>query len=280
MNFKMLMLWTSLLGCPMSHGQTATQTIKNYIIYYDDQLPATEFFGYDLVVFDALKHPPLKPLKEKNIPLLGYLNAGEINQHRFYFEQMHALGILGEENPNWPGSFYVDVRDPRWLKFIIEERIPAILQKGFDGIFIDTLDNPPHLEREWPDQYKGSTQAAAHLIQAIRLHFPQIKIMLNRAYEILPDVASLIDYHLAEALFSSYDFETESYLTQNEEFTQQHLQLLEQVQARHPHLQRFALDYANVSDLERIKSFYRQQKEHQFVPLVSTIQLDCRVEEP
>src|SRR3990172_5248627 len=45
----------------------------------------------------------------------------------------------------------------------------------------------------------------------IRLHYPTIKIMMNRAYEILPEVEQSIDMELGESVFADYDAKAKTY---------------------------------------------------------------------
>ena len=46
------------------------------------------------------------------------------------------------------------------------------------------------------------TPAAAKLVRMIRQNYPQIKIMVNRAYDILPEIGGQIDYVLGESVYA------------------------------------------------------------------------------
>lgn len=151
-----------------------------WAVYYADTAPPAAFQPYRLLVLDSRTHPPLQPLADRGKTLLGYLSVGEVETHRPWFGRVKGWGILDQENPNWPGSFYVDVRDRRWVKLVVEELVPAILREGFHGVFLDTLDNPPHLERTDPKRWRGMTDAAAALVRAIRRNWPDIGLMQNR----------------------------------------------------------------------------------------------------
>ena len=150
-------------------------------------------------------------LADRGKTLLGYLSLGEVEQYRPYFSDVESEGILLGENEDWEGSFFVDVRDPRWTSRVIEQLVPEILRRGFAGVFLDTLDNAGHLERLNPARNRGMTIAAARLVRTIRFHYPTIRIMMNRGYEILPEVESHIDMVLGESVFADYDFQSKTY---------------------------------------------------------------------
>lgn len=250
----------------------------NWAVYYHDDLDPQSCEGYHLLVLDSKYHPPLQPLKEKDRILLGYISLGEVESHRKHYSQVQHL--LGQENPHWPGSYYVDVRNPEWSKLVIEELIPEILLKGFDGIFMDTLDNPIYQEEEHPETFKGMTQAAAHLIQTIRMHYPKIKIMMNRAYALLPQVGKEIDMVLGECVYADYNFETKTYQKVEKDQYQQQVQWLKEAKKTFPQLKIYTLDYWSPQDKKGLKEIYQVQKEHGFLPYVATIELDTLIPEP
>ena len=263
-----------------SFSTYAAEPRAPWAVYYSDALPYEAFEAYDLLVLDSDHHPPLSPLTQQGKLLLGYISLGEAEQERHYFEHVKAEGILLQENTYWKGSYFVDVRDPRWTKRILEDLIPAILHKGFDGIFLDTLDNPAELERQDPKKYKGMTKAAERLVHAIRRHYPTIPIMMNRGYEILPKVARHITMVMAESLYTDYNFEKKTYDYAPEEFYTQQRDMLKEMQDLYPELQIYALDYWNPEDTETIKKIYATQRKNGFAPYVATIELNKLVPEP
>ncbi len=53
--------------------------------------------------------------------------------------------------------------------------------------------------------------AAIDLVNAIHQQFPHQRIMLNRAYDIVPEVGNSIGYLLAETLYTFYHFDKNEY---------------------------------------------------------------------
>ncbi len=257
-----------------------TQKIENFIIYYSDKAAESKFNEYSLVVFDSEYHPTFKALKEDGITVLGYISLGEIEKSRWYYKLFSCGDFILQENPNWPGSYFIDIRNKKWIKIVIEELIPWILQKKFDGIFIDTLDNAIYLESIDPVRYKGMKQAAVHLVKAIRLNYPQIKIMLNRAYNLLPKLENCIDFELGEGICTEYDFKTKKYYYIPEEEYMHQVDLLHKAMKQDPKLKVFSLDYWNPKEPNTIKKIYQTEYKNNFIPYVSDIILNKIIPEP
>ncbi len=253
---------------------------KPWAVYYSDKEPVEAFQEYDLLVFDSHHHPRLGSLLDRGKTVLGYISLGEVEERRAFFPEVRRQGILLGENPNWPGSHYVDVRDARWTSRVIEQIIPEILRQGFDGLFMDTLDDPPHLERTRPRRFFGMTEAASVLVRTIRRHYPEIQIMMNRGYELLPGVESHIDMLLAESLYADYDFQKKVYRRVPDDLYQSQLQILNSARERKPGLRILSLDYWSPGDRKEIARIYQLQRRNGFEPYVGTVELDLLVREP
>src|SRR5579872_4599043 len=177
-------------------------SVERWVVYYANALPPNAFKPFDVIVFDSDSHPPLAALKEQHKLLLGYISLGEAEDYRDYYKDIESQHLLLEANPAWKGHRIIDVRKPEWTAYAINVLVPKVLAQGFDGIMIDTMDSVTHLEDEDPKQYAGMKQAAAQLIKAIRAHYPYIKIMVNRGFDLLPYVGEDIDMVMAESTYS------------------------------------------------------------------------------
>ncbi len=253
---------------------------ERWLAYYSDKATPAEFQDYDLLVLDSDHRPALAPLAERGKILLGYLSLGEAEQYRYHFSALQKQGLLVAENPNWEGSYFLDIRHPVWIERVIYELVPSLLHQGFDGVFLDTLDSPLHLEREDPERYRGMSEAAIRLVRTIRNQFPHIRIMLNRAYEILPQVAGDIDIVLGESVYADYDFASKSYQRVPQHLYQLQLSYLKEAQRINPRLKVFTLDYWKPDDKAGIAEIYRIQRANGFVPYVATVALDRIISEP
>jgi len=263
----------------LSISAVAQPTLR-WVCYYSNKAPIPAFDAFDLLILDSETHPELLALSSRGKKLIGYLSVGEAESHRAYFGSVKAEGILLQENPHWKGSFFVDVRDPRWTKRIIEQLIPDILRRGFSGVFLDTVDNAPYLESSDPVRYKGMAASMSNLIKTIRRHFPHIEIIVNRGFEILPQVSSDINMVLGESVFADYDFAAKKYRLVPKAEYQAYVRTLKDARKQNPRLTVLTLDYWDPADKKGVARIYREQRANGFAPYVATLALDQIVPEP
>jgi len=158
--------------------------------------------------------------------------------------------------------------------------VPGILEQGFQGLFLDTLDDPSELERRSPAAYRGMSAAAVALVKALRQAFPSIKIMMNRGYDILPEVTGVIDMELGESVYATYDFSRKAYHLAPAKDYQQQVRALKQAKKLNPALGIYSLDYWDPTDRIGIRRIYREERANGFEPYVSTIELNQVIKEP
>ncbi len=270
----------AMLPTKKVQAQSQSGKARHWAVYYDSDLTAPAFDGLDLVVLDQTNHPPLDGFRERGIQTFGYVSLGEINQHRPYFKYIEDLGALLDPNPFWPDARMIDIRRQEWTALLIEDVIPAILHRGFDGLFFDTLDNAGELERQEPEKNAGMVAAARQLVRAIRRHFPDTPLIMNRGYELLPEIGPHIDFVLGESVYTDYNFDTKTYSKVDAALYQQQVDILRQAREVSPHLTILTLDYWPPDDLRGLRDIYQAQRDNGFVPYVATIELNRFVPEP
>ena len=276
----MVVGWLWLISLP-ALAAGSEERYRPWALSYAADTPLDALAPYNLLVLDADSHPPLEPLISRGKQLLGYLSLGEAGDIRAYTPLLERFGILLGENPNWKGSRYIDIRDPRWTALVVEELIPGLLRQGFRGVFLDTLDSPLYLEEQAdPARFKGMHAAAARLVRTIRRHYPDILIMVNRAFPLLPEIGDQIDMLLAESLRSGYDFATKTYRMQSERDYTDILGQIRAARARRPALAVMTLDYWQPEDAATIRSLYALERANGFLPYVAAISLDAVHPEP
>jgi len=201
---------------------------------------------------------------------LGYLSLTEVHSGRPYFAELAAEGLLAGANANWPDARFIDLRHERWRWRVVNDLIPGILQKGFDGVFLDTLDSAEFLQRQDPSHYGGMVEGAAHLVRAIRAAFPDILIMINRGFAVLPRITGHFDMVLGESVRTTFNAGTTHYSFVSESDYEWQRQQLWAARRRDPNLQLFSLDYWDPDDKENIAKIYTEERANGFIPYVAT----------
>ncbi|MEZ5398555.1 MAG: endo alpha-1,4 polygalactosaminidase [Bryobacteraceae bacterium] len=239
-----------------------------------------ELAPFGLLVLDDRHHPPITPLRASGKLLLGYLSIGEAEKTRPYFDALRRDGVLVEENPDWKGAWRLDMRDRKWRWRVVHQLVPSLQRMGFDGVFLDTADVAAHLESRDPVRFAGMKKAAVELVREIRARHPRIRIMLNRGFDLLPDLTGEIDFVLAESTRARYDFAAKVYRRAPDEEYARSAALLREAVAKAPSLSVYTLDYWDPADSAGVAAIYREQRANGFAPYVSTILLDRIVPEP
>ena len=219
-------------------------------------------------------------MQKRGKTVLAYVSLGQAEEHRHYFAKARNQGVLLHEDPRWPGARFVDVRNFRWTDLLLNERIPGIVAEGFDGLFLDTLDAAMGLETLDPIEYGGMTAACAYLVRRIREQYPQLRIMLNRSYELLPIVDEYIDMVLGESIFSEYDFVRRQYVRKSDTEYAREAKILLDAKQRRPKLLVMTLDYWDPQDKPFIAAIYKLQRSRGFHPYVATVKLNQLIAEP
>lgn len=258
----------------------AAKEAPPWVVYYGTNASLSAFKPYDPVVLESFAYADIQPLLKEGKEVFGYISLGEVESFRPWFDAVKKEGLLIEENPNWPGSYYVDVRSPLWGKRLVNEIIPRILKQGYTGLMLDTLDNAIALERRDPVKYKGMTKGAIQLIHLLHIHFPDTALFLNRAYALLPEIGGFLYGVLGESLYTDYDFETEEYKLNPPELYQKQVKLLQAAKKRYPSLILFSLDYWYPDQIDEIEKIYVVEEKNGFRPYVSTIELNRIIPRP
>jgi uncharacterized protein (TIGR01370 family) len=209
--------------------------------------------------------------------LCGYLSLGEIRTADPFFAALDSA-ILLEENPAWPRTRRIDIRHRSWTDLVLNEMIPSIAAQGFTGLLLDTLDTPPYLERQDPDGNRGMRQAAVDLVSAIRRTYPDIILIMNRGYDLLPDVADRLDGIVVESLLTTTDPSGYKWNEQSEVALQ--LSLLSPALARRDRLPILSLDYWAPEDIATIRQIYLRERLLGHHPYVATRLLDQIIPQP
>ena len=100
-------------------------------------------------------------------------------------------------NGDW-GSYYTDPGNPAWQRIVLNE-VQRLVDKGADGIFMDTVDSV--------DRFPETFNDMCDLILTIREEFPDIKMVLNRGFTVVPTVYEALDGVMFELFSTAYDLD-------------------------------------------------------------------------
>ena len=257
---------------------TAERRIK-WLAFYGQTADENVLASYDVVVLDPAFGGSVATVAKAGARVCAYLSLGEIRSTDPIYAFVDRAALVGE-NPAWPGTFRVDVRHRSWQTLILDHAISEIHHsKHFAGLLLDTLDTPPYLEQRDPLTYRGMGQAAADLVWSIRKRYPNLLILVNRGYALLPGLAEIIDGVVAESMLTVYAADGNNAYKWNEA-SDVSLQISLLAPTRDRRVPVLSLDYWDPQDAETIKRIYARQRRMGFHPYVATQMLDQVVPEP
>ncbi|MGN8226449.1 endo alpha-1,4 polygalactosaminidase [Gracilimonas sp. BCB1] len=162
--------------------------------------------NYEMVIIepDFYSKEEMDALRATGTKIIAYVTLGEVDTNRWYYPRLAEIGFLGK-NENW-NSFFVNLESAEARRVILMDVLPAITEKGVDGLFLDTVDAvAPTTERAYLQPYM------VQLIEGIRQRYPGFTIIQNAGAFLLEKTGDDVDAFLTEALASDYDFEHKRY---------------------------------------------------------------------
>ncbi|KJJ83726.1 secreted protein [Candidatus Omnitrophus magneticus] len=263
---------------PDSVNRVNLTRVENWFILlnYDvEKFPFMEekFNKYDMAVLDPDVCPDFKNYTDKKI-FIAYVSFGEAESYRPYWGKIKDKEWVLRENPDWKENYYIDPRSYEWEKIIINEIIPDILKKGFNGIMLDTIDTAGMLESENIQKFYGAKRAMIDLVRAVRLKYPDLIMLSNNGFEILEDIAPFIDGLIVEDINMMPDFKNGGYKKVESSEREYKISVLRGLMDRFK-LNVFAIDYAPCNSRQIIKDCVTKCRKLGFNPYVAEKDLNA-----
>jgi len=128
---------------PVDASQLANVERWWIVIGSSPMLDAIDWHHYasnaQMVVLSGDPRIPIDELPRATIRL-AYVSVGEADPRRPYWPEVRDQPFLVEPNPEWPDNVRVDIRSTRWQELLMCEEIARLMQRGFDGLMLDTID--------------------------------------------------------------------------------------------------------------------------------------------
>jgi polysaccharide biosynthesis protein PelA len=208
-----------------------------YICHYG-RPPLAQLAGVDWALLEAghWSAEEMGWLRRQGTRPLAYLSLSE-ERCTAEARPWHLRDGHGERltNPLW-GTWLVDVGSAVWQSYLLTSVIPALRERGFTGLLLDGLDQP------------AQQPALRSLIQTIYQQYPDLVLVVNRGFGLLPALHPCLGGVLFESFTTFYDKGHGRYAIWSAEGVfwtawQAHL-----LRTRYPQLPVLALDYADPAD--------------------------------
>lgn len=247
------------LFCSFTRGDTA--------FFYGSQVPVSELSIYDNIVVlpeHINTHQERRLFKIKARPI-AYLSLGEVASNAQYADKI-PRSLFQQYNEQWQ-SHVIDISQPAWHQYLLNSHIPELIKQGYQGLFLDTLDSYTLLSQD-PESLKVYRQSLESLIGSIRKQYPNIYIIANRGFELMPVIAKHINEVVAESLFSAYRADNNSYHATRSSDQQWLINQLKQVKRQYE-LPITVIDYLPETQFSEASQLAKQIQEIGFTPWIT-----------
>ena len=268
-----------LLQQELAGRAAQARTSVKWVAMYGPVADERALSSYDIVVLDPGFRGSVSSVREKGARVCAYLSLAEIRMTDPLYKEVSPKALL-EANSAWPDTLRVDVRNAGWKQLVPDHALPRIVELGFDGVFLDTLDTPIYLEQMQPKNNKGMCDAGIDLVLAIRSRYPSLFLMLNRGYSSLPRLIMFIDCLVMESLLTVLDEQTGKWRWSPIADVVRQVATLAPLVQRRPEMPLLSLDYWNMTDDPTVREIYRRERTLSHSPYVANRLLDQIFPEP
>ncbi len=173
-------------------------------LYYGAEPPWDELAAFDWVVLEPDHGHALRvhSARANHTQFLAYLSVGEVGPKKPYATRLPPAWLVGR-NAEW-GSRVIDQSQPDWPAWLVQEVARPLWDQGYRGFFLDTMDSFNLVAKT--DAERAAQQAGlVRVVRALREAFPQAVLISNRGFEILDQVAPLLNMVAAESLYHRWN---------------------------------------------------------------------------
>ena len=250
----------------------AEKSPTSIAFYYGANPPLADLQAFDIAVVepDFVPDPKIhaRAIENGTHNLFAYVSLGEVQPSRPYYRGLPE-GSVRNDNAAW-GSKVIDQTAPGWRDYFIERIFAPLWAQGWRGFFLDTLDSY-QLFAHTDAERRLQTSAMIQIIRAIKLRYPDARLMLNRGFELLPEIAPLTYAIAAESLYQGFDAGRQTYQSVPQADRDWLLAQLRTAQEQY-HLPVISIEYVapNRPDTREVaRATARQVQTHGFIPWVA-----------
>ena len=228
----------------------ATGINKNTVLVCYGKLGAETIKGYEYVILEA-KHynvKEVKIIKAQNEKVFAYMSLGEVNGNAAHFKDLksHTLG----KNEIW-NSYYLNLKSEKTVT-VLMEIIKNTLSKGYDGMFLDNIDNYTIYGPQ-----KDQRKELVTLLRNIKETYPKSQFIQNAGLDLISETSLYVDGIAIESVASLYNFKDKKYNLRDEKQFNETLTRLKTINSTYK-IPIILIEYADTKKLndkiiERIK---------------------------
>jgi len=170
-----------------------------FSIQFSGEIDPADLTG-DVVDLDLFETEPalVQALQAQGKMVMCYLSAGSWEDWRPDAD-LYPQSLIGKNYEGWPGEKWLDIRQIETLAPILESRLDLCLEKGFDGVETDNMDN---YQNDTGFDIQPEDQLAFNRWIAKQAHNRGLSIGLKNDPDQVKDLVNDFDWALVEDCFA------------------------------------------------------------------------------
>lgn len=250
----------------------ATMTVQanpsSAAFYYGPDIPWGELSAFDIAVVEPAQST--SPPADRVAQFYAYASIGEVLPSRDYAAGVRPEWVLGE-NPDW-GTRVLDLSNPALRDYLLDSLLGPLHEQGYRGFFLDTLDSY-QLAATTDAERNVQRRGLETLIKQAAERFPGMRLVLNRGFELLPEIHQYVDAVAAESLFQRWLPAEDRYQAVPENDRQWLLDRFQEVRDDYG-IPTIAIDYAPPGARDQARELADKIQAEGVIPWVSNPALD------
>ena len=237
-------------------------------LYYGQSIPLKEFRVFDIVVVEPDHGHEPKRHARADSQLFAYVSVAEVQASRTYFKDIPPAWQMAR-NGDW-NSIVIDQTPEAWPAFFADRVVGPLWEKGYRGFFLDTLDSY-RLAKQFDEA--AQQRGLIRVIETLHARYPGIKLILNRGFEIVPQVRDKVFMVAAESLYQGWNAGSKRYEPVKPADRDWLLGQLKTIRERDG-IPVLAIDYVAPHDRKLTRETARKIRELGFIPWVTDAKLE------
>ncbi|WP_313807779.1 endo alpha-1,4 polygalactosaminidase [Flavobacterium sp.] len=231
------LLFPSLFGIESS----GANVVQSDVFFCYGKLNPLDVKGYSYVVLESKNYaiPDVKKFKKLNGKVLAYISLGEVNSQAKYYNKLKD-SVLGK-NENWD-SYYLNLKRNE-TKETLFSIIDEILADGYDGLFLDNIDNFCTFGFQ-----ASQKEELIQFISDLNTKYPNHIFIQNAGLEIIDKTSDFVDALVVESVASNFTFDDKKYKLRLQSEYDSYIRRLHQIRRKHK-LTLILVEYADTKTL-------------------------------
>lgn len=204
------LIFTTLVWLACSQLSPLNAAPISFCLDFGEHPKSENFKKFDFSIHGGNSRANIAPAQAAGKQFYGYISVGQVREDVWYFGKVENRGIrFFGKNERW-NSYLVDLSDSRWADFVIDTLAKAVVKKGYDGFFLDTLDSVENLMQRDPEKARSYSRGLVNLVKRLKAAYPEKRIITNRGFAVFDGLATTIDGMLVEELYQKDDYSSRS----------------------------------------------------------------------